>query len=292
MSADSFDMVPTGTDLTPISPSVPTLSPAESWGAVDQDYFGTQDQQYRGQSLPDGVSQQQFNQFMGEISGLFMGDMARLGCSNDFTQTAISWYRNAITGPVPNEPVRHKFNFSGISVSREDQPWVTAFANHMTGHSQDAVRAAVWWMGELAKKLNQQQQTQSRSLDDLSDAEYAKLERKYADDAQKAEAILRREWGHSYSSNLAIADRFLHNMPANQRHQIETDVIRGVSALNSPDVVMWLFQQAVGVSANISGAGLAKRIAEIEHLIKVDRKAYNDSPEIQSELRELYRLRG
>lgn len=297
-----FDFIPSDDyaggvqPYSPVANPLPTSTPA----SIDSGYFDAPDQQYRGQALPPGVTPQEFNQFLGEISGLFYGDMAKLGWPHDFTQAAIEWYRNAITGPVPNEPARHNVNFSGISISREDQPWVTAFANAMTrsGHSKHAIKAAVWWMGELAKRLNQQQPaSNARSIDDLSDAEFAKLERRYADDARKCEITLRRLWGNnSYQSNLARAQDFLNSLPQQEREHIANDVLADdTSALNSPDVVLWLHEQSLGGVSNIlSRADLQNEIQAIEKLMASGSPDYwkgEKGEQTQMRLRHLYQLR-
>lgn len=241
-----------------------------------------------------GASLDQVQYVVGEIANAFLSDAPRLGISNSFGNQAAAWFRSNALLALPKEWPNHRYNLQGFNFG-SDQDTVTAFLNYAyaCGASQAEIEKCLWWVNELGKLGNATPASSPRSIDDLSDAEYAQLERINDRAREKGEAELRRAWGYSYSSNLAIVARFVDNLPQREREAIENDMLSdGTMALSHSEVILHLYSMAIGVTGNLGGAALSKRIDEIEDIMRRDPDRYWRDQAMQLELRELYSRRG
>ncbi|OHC26295.1 MAG: hypothetical protein A2Y50_07270 [Pseudomonadales bacterium RIFCSPLOWO2_12_59_9] len=105
-----------GGALAPYSPSQSLAPSPDNWGlAPDVDHItphsGGGSLQVFGELMPPGTTIQQIEQAIGEIAGLFMSDMSRLGHPAKVINAAIEWYRQAAITPPRHEQKRHKYNF-------------------------------------------------------------------------------------------------------------------------------------------------------------------------------------
>lgn len=296
------DLIPqNGGDLAPYSPSAP-LAPSNDWlvPSPEPDFIGNDNYQTGsapklfGQDVPD-MSSQQLNQVVNEITQLFSADSIWQKGDRAFVTAVADWYRQTAFAPTPREYVNHSYDLRGFTFPPNDQAVITAFCNFCSqiGATEKQVKTALAWYAELIRRVNQFQQTQRpQESTELSDAEWAQLERRCERDYQKAEAELKRLWGFQYQTNLAIANRFLNNLPADQREHICNDVLAdGTLSLNSSAVVIWLHEQALGGVANLRGGDLAKEISRLEKLMASGSPEYWKSEESQSRLRMLYDAR-
>lgn len=288
---DDLPAVPDGGGLAPYSPSQPLApSPDYGWMTPQADYLSERQlaPQLFGQPLPPGMTQQHVEQTLEGLARGFMADMARLGMSPNLTSAAIDWYRQAATQSVPREPPNHSYRLSDLTISREDIPWVIAFANHMhrIGADETFVRNAVWWVDEISKQLDQSK------TGDVTDAEWQQIENNNEAYIQAGADELRVRWGHEYSARLRVVKKYYYGLSVVEREFFENALLPGGQlALNNADVIERLYMQAIGGNNLPSGPALQLEIASIERLMKTDRCAYLKDETLQARLRQLYQLR-
>lgn len=300
------DLIQTGGELAPYTPSQP-LAPVNDGGfPAPIDYFGKQpaavDQppagtlQAFGQALPAGITQQQLNQLTGQMGGLFMADMSALGHPFKVVSGAIGWFYDAIKRGKPNERKNHSYNLFG-----DNDPLATSFANamHRNGATQEFVTSCLWWLNAFAEQMNSGSHNiankpaiAAQGSAPISDTEYNKLAIANETYAANCEAVLRDRWGSSYEQNRASAQRYLSNLSEPEKAHFDQFTTGGVHALNSPEVIVHLYEASIGAN-NIPKGGpeLATEIDSIENVMRTNRKAYNSDINLQARLRELYTLR-
>lgn len=294
-----FDLVPPdsgGGEVAPYSPTAP-LSPSTEWMVPEPDFISEQHQQHSaaptlfGQPVQAGATLDQIDYALDQIAGAFTSDMQQLGMPQFTINSMVSWFKSTATKPVQNQRAMYSYNMAGFSFPQSDLPHVVNFLNHceQTGIPEREVKAALTWLVKIGQQQQPQQQ-QKQTGGEISDAEWAKMKARNAQDIQNCENILRNHWGHSYDTNIGIVAQFFNGLPLSQREQfLDSRLPSGVQALNDPTTIAWMFDQAIGGLP--TGAALQSEIASIEKLMKANSPEYWRSPKTQARYRELLTLR-
>lgn len=294
MAGDSFDLVPAGGNLTPLSPSVPTLQPAESWVTPAPDFgaevtsrqSGTAPQ-FFGQALPAGATQAHINQALSQITQIFRNDAAQLGCSRSFIDAAVNWFMANAMLPPPHEYANYRYNLTGWKIPAADQPYITAFLNHCDeiGARQQEVTAALWWIAELGKRADAPQGNEP------SDADWQRLVAKNDQDIENGKAALQQHWQAAYHQNLELVAEFFDSLPKSERDKFENQRLEnGVMAMADPLTILWLYEQALGGDFP-SGAALSRELSEIENYMRTNQREYFRNERLQHRYRQLIAIR-
>ena len=302
--SNEIDLYESGGDLSPYSPSQPLAPTQSDWGDLPADY--TSDRQVTGGVTFFGVAQpgvtpEQLEQFVGEISGTFISDMARLHHPRKVINAATAWFSANFDQPVRQERKNHNYSLH----DHQRDPLANSFANHMqhAGASQEFISNALWWLGELAKRLSGNAQqvppgartpTYSSNEPELTDKEWEIVEQQNEYYAARVQDTLRQKWGSSFSQNLQAAQTWLDNLPARERDALDKWTnVNGqlIHSFNTLEVLEFSFASSVGAGNLPTGAALATEITEIESFMRSNSKAYFSDIRLQSRLRELYRLR-
>lgn len=290
-----------GGDVAPYAPSpLQPLAPSpETWGNVPdvltpkeiyQQQSGSQVRLF-GEALPIGATPQQLQQVLGEIAGLFMGDMSRLSHPAPVINTAISWFQNSAMQPVRQEQKNHRYNLH----DQAHDPVANSFGNAMAkvNASQEFISNSLWWLGELNKKLGASRGKPAQGSAPNSDAEWDRLERKALVDKQRCENELRNRWGREYETRLRVLTHYYANLPQREKDHFEGALLPGdVAALNSPELLEKIYFQALGIHSIPQGSALQSEIDQITELIRINRRAYNNDEALQQRFRYLLELRG
>lgn len=261
------------------------------------------DLSFFGELLPAGTNPKQVDQVLGEIGGLFMSDFARLGHDPSIVGRAISWFTKAATQDPPmriNRRHRYQlYNYQNDILANE-------FANEMAqyGASQEFISNALWWVGELEKRLHQNavlpppRTPPTTSAEEyehsLTDAQYARLEKINEQAKINTEIALKNRFGVTYAETMRVVNEYLRNLPLIEQQHFDTYVQSPngpIHALNDLTVLTRLYEMAIGAGSIESGAGLGAEIEQIELLMKKNPKAYFADSRLQLRLRELYRRR-
>lgn len=304
---DTFGGGPVGPYHNTDQPLAPSPA-ADTWG-VTPDYeiadyqngrqSGGQVQLF-GEAMPPGATEQQINAALGQIAGTYLSDMSQLGHPQRHIQAAISWFQNNVRRTPQREQKQHNYNM----YDQYADPVAMSFCNAMAavGASQSLVSASLWWIEELTRRLDSQvgsshdqprtATTSSDPLDSLSDADYAAVLAHNQRVQSQTETVLRRKWGSSYTLNIQTTQEYLNNLPAVERNHFNQYTGNWVHALNTVEVLEFLFNSAIGrASIPTSGGAVASEITQIEEQIKYNRRAYNNDLRLQARLRTLYSIR-
>lgn len=278
-----YDIVPSpGGGLTPADPwQLPTSAPLPTTEIAGNSLSpGGGAPQFFGYEMP-GATPLQLQYAVDEIANLFLAESHELGISAHFVGQATNWFRFHALKHLPQEARNHHYNLAGWKFGRDEQV-LNCFLNFAWANqaTQLDVEIILRWLHNL-------DHIQSNE----SDVEFAKLERRNQRALEACERELRRLWGYSFEANLKTVARYVRNLPAAEREFIENDTFPdGTMRLNSPDVILSLYNQAVGV-ANIQGGNLADEIAGLEELMRNGDPKYWKSEKAQARLRALYQLR-
>jgi hypothetical protein len=310
----SNDIIPAGDggDLAPLSPSVP-LSPSpgidSGWAVPELDFLSEpyqsgNSQQVFGQDASN-IPPQQLHQAINEIANLFSADTVWTKNDRAFVDAVVDWYKRTAFAPVPREYAQHSYDLRGFHFPPTDQPFVTALCNfcEQIGATEKQVKTALTWYAALIQKVMQSQaqpqQTQSNQMgatvDQLTDAQFAVVEKRCESDRQRAELELRTKWGWQYETNIELIRSYIGGLPSADRGYLLNAVAAGGEMLmNNASVLSRLYQQAVSaarVPNTQSGASIQEQISAIEALMRNNRKAYNADLALQKKLHDLYLAR-
>ncbi|MFJ3367614.1 hypothetical protein [Pseudomonas sp. NPDC086251] len=299
-----------GSELAPVSNPLQPLAPApDTWGNNTQltnreinDYtqYSGGGQVVFGQKLPPGVTIAQVQTAFGQMAGVFQSDFATLGHKHSQIQAAVSWLMDAVANPPAQQRQHHRYNL----FEHANDPTFQAFANfaHDHGFSAKFVQDACWWVTEAAKRLGQQvavsqaprmapNSTESL-LSELSEAELEQVTK--INEAAKAQTYhyLEKLWGDSFTINLKMVDDYIKSLPLHEHVALDVITTGWVFALNTKEVILGLYQQAIGVHSLPSGGAVQSEIEECQHIMKVDRKRWNSDERLQARYRTLLELQS
>lgn len=297
MSNDLYQ--PDGGQVAPFQPGgdLQPYSPQDDWGRTDVDYL---DNRAEHAFAPDAAPEMQ--QVYREIGITIAADLQRLNHPMAWINAAQNWYAKNIGTEPRVERKQHRFDLH----SHAGDPLAESFGNmaHRCGASQEFVSNALWLLEEMVRRLTAGNSVPAHAgaptsgsataiLDSLDDATYDYVVRHNANVAAQTESYLRAKWRDSYSQNLATANQYLANLPESHRdHFDQFEPGTWTLALNSATTIEGLFKNAIGGHNLPTGAGLQAEIAQIERLMRENRKAYNSDLQIQSRYRTLLELRG
>lgn len=295
-----------GGELAPYAPSpLSPLAPAsDTWDRTDAltnqeiaDHQNDSGQvQLFGTPIP-GATPQQVAQTLNEIQAVIAGDLMRLGHPQSSINAAIVWFQNNARKTPVRETKRHSYNLH----DQKGDLVAESFGNAMAkaGASQEFISNCLWLLGELNKRLGASQgkpahgrapQTSDPTAD-LTDAEYERVVK--INDAAKAQTYgyLESLWGQSFKSNLRMVDAYYAALPQHEQAALDVFTTGWVKALNTKEIILGLYKQAIGYNSLPSGGAVATEIAEHEHVMKTDRKRWMADERLQARYRELITLR-
>ncbi|UVJ46213.1 hypothetical protein NVV94_12135 [Pseudomonas sp. LS1212] len=300
MSTD-IELYDSGGELAPVAPSPLAPIQPDSWGTTDVDLLSPREvadfqggQTIFGQAAPPGVTAQQVQAAIGQLSAVFLSDFSQLQHNARHIQQAIQWYQDALANPPRPQRQRHRYNL----FEHKSDPIFQAFADFAHDHNFSAkmVQDCCWWVSEATRRINAQQVGGSAPAqgsappsyeDQLTDGEWRELDRRNERLKLNTEITLRKRWGTSYESNLQVAQEYLNNLPAKDQAHLSQISNQG-SMLNSVEVLEHLFNSAIGSgSLPTSGGAIAQEIAAIENVMKTERKKYLADPQLQARYRVL-----
>lgn len=259
----------------------PAPAPAAAWGDDWRERIAKGDEKRLGvfkrynspEALGDALIAAQQRISSGEI---------RQPLPANATPEQIAAYRQA--NGIPETPNGYLEKLpAGLIIGEDDKPLVTDFATFMHGKNLPpaAVHAGIEWYNQLAE----------RQIAENAEAENAAK--------QQTEDTLRAEWGGEYRMNTNGVTNFLTATVADDSLR---EQIQGAIA-TSPNFAKWvanlarqdrpdLFTTIVPAGASVGGQGNEERIAEIEKLMRTNRKAYDKDETLQKELRDRYDARA
>lgn len=202
----------------------------------------------------------------------------------DATDDQIKEWRRA--NNIPLEPDGYLKDLpDGLVIGEEDKEIVAGFVEKLHGKnaSPEIVHEALRWYNDFAE------QTQN---------EMAEI-----DTTQRQETInqLKGDWGADFTTNMNLINSMLDAVFGKEAREKLVDGRYGNGAMffNDPDVLKGFSQLAR--LHNPHGKPLPNdmtalqatedEIAEIENVMKTDRKRYNEDAKMQARLRELYDIR-
>lgn len=300
-----------GGDIQPYDPGMPVLAPLsptpDTWGntqltprEIDQSQRSGGLQLF-GEPMPPGTTPQQVQATLGEVAGVYLSDFSKLGHPNKLIQSAIQFFMDNATKPPRQVRRNHSFNL-------HDQAgdWLAeSFGNFL--HSLSGTQASkqkflsdsLWWLGELHKKIGSSGPDPSpgmalssaNPLDQLSDAQYAQVVK--ANDAARAATMgyLQNLWGDSFDANLRMVNNYYASLPLKEQQALDQITTGYISSLNTREIILGLYKQAIGSNSLPSGGAVATEIAEHERVMKYDRKRWISDERLQARYRELITLR-
>lgn len=292
-------------DLQPYSqPLAP--APVPDFGGTELDLLHESTNNYTGggqmvfgQPLPPGVTLAQVTQAYNQLGAVFCADFLKLGHNITHPQKAVKWFLDAITNPPAKQTPRHRYNL----YEHVNDPLFQAFANyaHDNGFSDKFLSDCCWWVSEAGRKLAQQYggntpprmaPSNSDPTDSLTNAEFEAVVK--ANDAAKAKTYVYLEnlWGQSYQANMKMVDAYFQSLPLHEQRALDVFTTGWIKALNTKEVILGLYKQAIGVHSIPTGGGLAAEIAECERVMRTNRKAWLSDDRLQARYRELLRLSG
>lgn len=199
------------------------------------------------------------------------------------TADEIAAYRK--TNGIPEKPEGYLDNLpKGIEVPESDKRLVTQFVTAMHGQnaSPSVVHAALQsYYGLHETVLQEQAQNDERLALEVSDA-------------------LHNEMGRDWRGNMNAVKGLIDGAPKEAQAIAQARMPDGTPVMSNPHVLRWLVTLAreINPAAAIipgSGGDAAKgvdgRIAEIEGIMRKDRRAYDRDEKMQAELRDLYTAR-
>lgn len=281
---------------TPLSPSNDGwLVPTPDFVSDNQSYSSSTPQMF-GADLPAGTTMNQARQAVDQITTVFAGDMAHFKFESWMISEAVNWFKANALLPLGHVEAIHHYRLDGYRIPQADKDAVTSFLNHMDRANipQRFVQACLWWMTEFGKQNQQQSQPQSGSQDDITDAEWAVIEKRCPADKAACDKALRNYFGNQYKLSLKIIRDYMAQLPVQERERLEFTVCKGgLLSGNSPEILIGIYNMAIGAnSLPRSGQGIAAEIAAIEKVMRENRKAYLADERLQARLRELYEMRG
>lgn len=245
---------------------------------------------YLGRYHSKDAALKAFRQTQGEIrSGKYIKPLG-----DDPSEDEVAAYRK--TFGIPDKPEGYLETLpDGLVVGDDDRPYVDKFVEAMHGANapKGSVEAALSTYYNIVEE---------QAAEEAQAAQEAK---------QTGEDALRQEWGADYRRNLNVMHSHLETLPAPVRTAMQFGSMplldddgqptgKSVPIGYHPDVLMWLTSLALdknplatvvpGAGANQASA-ITDEIAQIEEVMKTNRKKYNDSPEMQARLRVLYEAR-
>lgn len=299
---NDLDLYDGGGELAPYSQP---LAPAPDFNTsltnreIDeyQQYTGG-GQMILGQPLPTGISLAQATEHYQQLGNVFVADFIKLGHNVSQTQKAVKWLLDALTNPPKTTQKRHSYNL----FEHTSDPIFQAFANyaHDQRFSAKFVQDACWWVTEAGRRLAAQQvgtpaQGSAPSLtdptDSLNDAQFEAVVKK--NDAAKASTMgyLKDLWQDSFESNLRMVDNYLTSLPLREQQALDVFTTGWIKSLNTKEVVLGLYRQAIGQHSIPSGGALSSEIAECERVMRTNRKQWMSDERLQARYRELLRIR-
>lgn len=306
-------------DIQPFNEGMPVLAPLspapDTWGRTDvltNQEINDYQRQPQGPTLfgavmPPGTSKQQVDMVLGQLGAAFMNDMSTLGYPGHMVQATIQFMTaNATKAPYQVTP-KH-----GFRLPKEADDWLgNAFGNmvHQLSGSlqakQQFVTSCLQWLAKANKQLAGQQVTQSAQgsaphsaealLNQLSDADYAKVIKINEQALARTTQVLQQRWGdYTYQQNIQIAQDYLDRLPANERAVFDQFTTGWVHMRNTVECLTAIFDMAVNANSIGNSASIAQEIAAYESMLKIpsERQKYMRDPQMQARLRELYSRRG
>lgn len=255
---------------------------------------------------PIDATPRQVQEFIAYASGLYLADMGKLGHPIKHINAALEFFQENITKPPPANVVRqHSYDLH----DQAGDGLAEAFGNrmHRVGASQALISNSLYWLGQLATRLNtgtampaneQGSSPSSESAqayeESLTDAQYAQLEKINERAKQQTEIALKNRFGVTYAETMRVVNDYLKSLPLIEQQHFDK-YVQGpngpVHALNDLTVLTRLYEMAIGAGSIENGAGLNTEIQQIELLMRENPKAYFSDSRLQLRLRELYRRR-
>lgn len=249
-----------------------------------------------GVALPAGVTAEQVRQGFQQLGNVFVADFMQLGHNVSQTQACVSWFLDAITNPPAKQQKRHAYNL----YEHTSDPTFQAFANFAHDHKFSAklITDACWWVTTAAKKLGSSQGKPAQGSApikdptvNLSDAEFERIVKINEQAKAQTYGYLESLWGQSFKSNLRMVDAYFAALPVREQAALDQFTTGWVKALNTKEVILGLYKQAIGSHSMPSGGAVATEIAEHEHVMKTDRKRWMSDERLQARYRELLNIR-
>jgi hypothetical protein len=295
-----YDPGPPLQELQPLAPS------ADNWARTElEEYWPAPPSGPFLFGEQTNLTPQQIQAGLEQMAGAFKMDMSALNYPPHLIDTAIKFMKNYATKAPIRVTKRHNFELFG------NDDWMgQAFANHLAMRSvpgtprqkQHFLIACLQWLSRLSKP-GQQQVAVSQAprmapnsteslLSQLSEAELEQVTK--INEAAKAQTYhyLEKLWGDSFTINLKMVDDYIKSLPLHEHVALDVITTGWVFALNTKEVILGLYQQAIGVHSLPSGGAVQSEIEECQHIMKVDRKRWNSDERLQARYRTLLELQS
>lgn len=285
-----------GNDLQPYSPGgldLYTPTAEDNWGELSPDYLSTPGQQVA--NLNDPAVQANIN----ALAGAFEHDFQSWGFVQRDIDLCVQWFKQSLANPITSMPPRRNaYNLWQLN----NDPTMVAFANFAATQrfSQQLMQSVCWWIKQVEDAQRgaghfapQQATTSADPLDQLSDADYARVVAANERAAQATMGRLKDLWGSSFAANMRLVEaHFAALTDAEQQHlnQFTAGFIRGT---NTYEILVSLYAEAVQAhTIPRDGASIEMEIQKITAYMKSNRSAYMRDEATQARFRELLNLQS
>lgn len=212
----------------------------------------------------------------------------------DATEEELKEFHKALG--VPEDPKAYVENLAlpdGVQLGNHDKELAGDFAAsmHSAGLTQAQMNTAMSWYFK-------NEEARAAHIDTLDDQ-----------NRRSAEQALKEEWGASFKRNTNAIPSLFTNAAGGQDMNNENSLFNrllggrmadGTIIGDDPDMTRWLVSMAKEINpvstviddAAGSGKGIDDEIAEIESLMRTDRRAYDKDPRKQSRYLELLEARS
>ena len=290
--SDELDLYSNGGQVVPWDPAGQPLAPtADDWGS-DVDYLSE-----HSLTAPSGALQPEVEQIFNQLASVFLNDAAAMGIDFGKAQKAMGWFRSNLANPPQGrQPRTHGFNLH----EHNSDELFHAFAMQAKkwNWSQQQISNLCWWVSECERILTngtpapaQESAPSTDPLANLSDEQFAYVEKLNLQEAARTQDYLKRKWGQSYLANMNTLRSYFASLPIGEQEFLNQYDRNWVNGLNSIPVLEGLFANAVGAGSLPSGGGVQSEISSIENLMRTHPKAYRSDLRLQARLRVLYGLR-
>lgn len=315
MSNDLVESL-SGGELQPYSPQ--PLSPVDNWSQTtdvdllhERQPYAPRTLTFFGTPLAAGVSEQQVQATLIELSTLFVNDMGALHYPANLIGFAAKYFMESALKP-PRQ-VRALHNFELPSELAGD--WMAAdFCNRLENiepgtkrQKQQFLTAAITWLAKLAKHVSQTPDADREALStrtspynvdptaNLTDQQFNQLA--VHNEQVKAQTLQRlaAKYGeYGYQQVVQQAQQYLESLPAIERQHFDkwTGSWPWTHFMNSFEGIDGLYGMAIGINSIGSGADIANEIRAFEAMLAgPDRAKYFKDTQLQNRYRELLRRR-
>lgn len=295
--ASEIDVFQNG-ELAPYSPGGVDLYTPQAEDAFNRDIDYLSD--HSVQPLADPAVEQNFR----NIANAFTNDMTGLGFVQRDVDKCIAWFKNSLSNPPQRMPAKkHSYETWQFSHDVAFQHFCNYAATQR--FPQSLIQSVAYWIQQLDDYIHGVGRFANNSAsrapahgsatsieDQLSDAEYARVQAINDQAASRADAILRDTWGSSYAGNMRVLQQHWNKLSTAEQEVLGSYTAGFVKGTNQPEILLRLFADAIGAgSIPRDSVSIAREIASCENIMRYERSKWLKDDALQARYRTLLNMR-